>query len=281
MRAETGRLRAAWRLARAAGHAVSGLLVVLLRLPRMSTAQRHARIAAWSRGMLRALGVDLHIEGEFRPGAKLIVANHVSWLDIMAIHAVCPQARFVSKADVQRWPLISRLVGAAHTLYVVREKPRDAVRVLHEMSEALRAGHTVAVFPEGTTGLGDEPLPFHANLLQSAIAAAVPVQPVALRFSDAQHEVSPAADFTGAITLAQSLWRLACGHGMRARMVVLPAQAVVHADRRALAAQLRLAIAQALRDMAPPHAGGDRLERAIDAEPVVASAPSGSGRIAA
>ena len=103
-----------------------------------------------------------------------------------SIHAVCPQARFVSKADVKHWPVLGRLVDAADTLYLERERRRDAMRVVHRMSEALAAGDTVAVFPEGTTGEGRDLLPFHANLLQAAIATATPVQAVALRFSDAQ-----------------------------------------------------------------------------------------------
>jgi 1-acyl-sn-glycerol-3-phosphate acyltransferase len=242
-------LRAVWRLARVLVHGLHGLAIVLLLFPRLDAAARHRRIAWWARGLLASLGVGLHVDGAFRPGAKLIVANHLSWLDIMAVHAVCPQARFVSKADVQHWPLIGRLVASAGTLYIVREKARDALRVVHQMAEALRAGDTVAVFPEGTTGLGSEPLPFHANLLQSAIATSVPVQPVALRFSDARHEISPAADFTGEITLAQSLWMLACGEAVVVRVRVLAAEATAHADRRALAAHLRAQIAQALDEM--------------------------------
>ena len=248
-------LRAVWRLARVVVHGLHGLAVVMLLFPRLDAAARHRRIAWWARGLLAALGVGLRVDGVFRPGAKLIVANHVSWLDIMAVHAVCPEARFVSKADVQHWPVIGTLVASAGTLYIVREKARDALRVVHQMAEALRAGDTVAVFPEGTTGLGREPLPFHANLLQSTIATGVPVQPVALRFSDARHEISPAADFTGAITLAQSLWMLACGEGVVVRLRVLGAQATAHADRRALAAHLRAQIAQALDEMGGPQAG--------------------------
>lgn len=250
-------LRAGWRLARVVVHGLHGLAVVMLLFPRLDAAARHRRIAWWARGLLAALGVGLRVDGVFRPGAKLIVANHVSWLDIMAVHAVCPEARFVSKADVQHWPVIGTLVASAGTLYIVREKARDALRVVHQMAEALRAGDTVAVFPEGTTGLGREPLPFHANLLQSTIATSVPVQPVALRFSDARHEISPAADFTGAITLAQSLWMLACGEGVVVRLRVLDAQATAHADRRALAAHLRAQIAQALDEMGGPQAGRD------------------------
>ena len=242
-------LRAAWRLTRVVVHGLHGLAVVLVLFPHLDAAARHRRIAWWARGMLAALGVGLRVDGVFRPGAKLIVANHISWLDIMAVHAVCPQARFVSKADVQHWPLIGRLVACAGTLYIVREKARDALRVVHQMAQALSSGDTVAVFPEGTTGLGRELLPFHANLLQSTIATGVPVQPVALRFSDARHEISPAADFTGTITLAQSLWMLACGEGVVVRVRVLAAEATAHADRRALAAHLRALIAQALDDM--------------------------------
>ncbi|WP_442863089.1 lysophospholipid acyltransferase family protein [Calidifontimicrobium sp. SYSU G02091] len=240
------RLRAAWRLARAVVHGLHGLAVVLWRFPWLDAAGRHARIAWWAAGMLRALGLRLDVQGTFRPAAKLIVANHVSWLDIMAIHAVCPQARFVSKADVRHWPLVNRLVDAAGTLYLEREKRRDALRVVHQMADALAAGQTVAVFPEGTTSDGHGLLPFHANLLQAAIATATPVQPVALRYADATHAVSPAAEFTGDTTLAQSLWRLACGEQLTVHVRVLPATGSAHADRRALAELVRQSIAEAL-----------------------------------
>ncbi|MFM7533492.1 MAG: lysophospholipid acyltransferase family protein [Rubrivivax sp.] len=245
-------LRGAWHLLRAVGHGVHGLLIVLLRFPGLDAGGRHARIAWWSEKMLRALGARLEVQGVFRPGAKLIVANHVSWLDIMAIHAVCPQARFVSKAEVRHWPLVGRLVGSAGTLYIERERRRDSLRVMHHMAEALAAGDTVAVFPEGTTGDGRNLLPFHANLLQSAIATATPVQPVVLRFSDAHHAFSPSALFLGETTLAQSLWCLACARGLMVTVSVLPAHASAHADRRALAQHLREQIAQVLERAAEP-----------------------------
>ena len=108
-------------------------------------------------------------------------------------------------------------------------------------------GDTVAVFPEGTTGEGQGLLPFHANLLQAAITTATPVQPVALRYADAQHAVSPAALWVGDTSLVQSLWLLARGQGMEVRLQVLPPMATAHADRRALAEHLREVIGQALR----------------------------------
>jgi 1-acyl-sn-glycerol-3-phosphate acyltransferase len=152
----------------------------------------------------------------------------------------------VSKADVQKWPLLNRLVSAGGTLYIEREKRRDALRVVHQMAEALNSGDTVAVFPEGTTGDGHTLLPFHANLLQAAIATATPVQPVALRFSDAGNVVSTAAQYLGDTTLVQSLWRLACGNQVVVRLQVMTAQGTAHADRRALAEHLRATIGEEL-----------------------------------
>jgi 1-acyl-sn-glycerol-3-phosphate acyltransferase len=241
-----GRAIGLWRLARAVLHGVHGLLIVLLRFPSLAQAGREARIAWWSAKMLRMLGLRLQVQGQFKSGAKLIVANHISWIDIMAVHAVCPEARFVSKADVQHWPLVSRLVGSARTLYIEREKRRDAMRVVHQMAEALQAGDTVAVFPEGTTGPGAELLPFHANLLQAAVATATPVQPVVLRYADRHGAYSDAALFLGDTTLKQSLWQLACGQDMVAHVQVLAAQSTAHADRRRLAAYLRTLIQEKL-----------------------------------
>lgn len=239
-------LRGAWRLARGTLHGLHGLAVVILLFPHLDLAARQARIRWWASKMFRMLGMRLEVTGQFRPGAKLLVANHVSWLDILAVHAACPEARFVSKAEVRQWPLVSRLVAAARTLYLQRERARDALRVVHEMAQALKDGDTVAVFPEGTTGAGHELLPFHANLLQAAISTGTPVQPVALRFADADAAVSRAADFTGDITLLQSLWALARARAMVVRVQVLTSQGTRHADRRALAERLRELIGEAL-----------------------------------
>ena len=244
-------LLASWRIARVGLHLCHGMAVMALRFPSLDAAGRQARIGWWSAGLLRVMGVGLRVRGTPRPGASLLLANHVSWLDIAALHAAVPHARFVSKADVLHWPLLGWLVRGAGTLFIERERKRDALRVVHAVAEALSAGQTVAVFPEGTTGEGPEPLPFHANLLQAAIATDTPVQPVALRFSDALHAVSPAVAYVGDTTLLQSLWWVACAQGLRVRVQFLLPQGSAHADRRALAAHLRDEIAGALAETPP------------------------------
>lgn len=239
-------LRATLRLARVALHVLHGVAVVALRFPSLDAAGRHARIAGWSAGLLRCLGVTLRAGGSFRSGATLLAINHVSWMDIAAVHAACGRARFVSKADVRRWPLLGWLIGAVGTLFIERASKRDALRVVHRVAEALRQGHTIAVFPEGTTGDGRALLPFHANLLQAAIATAVPVQPVALRYSQPGHAVSPAVAWLGATSLVHSVWMIAGTRGLVVDVQALDARASAHADRRALARTLRDDIAAAL-----------------------------------
>ena len=244
-------LRGGWRLARAALHVLHGMLV-MTGFPAMTMAQRHGRIRWWSSGLLRCLGLTLQVSGTSRPGGTLLVANHVSWLDIAAIHSAAPHARFVSKADVLTWPLLGWLIKGAGTLFIERERKRDAVRVVHAMAQALQGGETVAVFPEGTTGLGAELLPFHANLLQAAVATETPIQPVVLRFFDQQAPFSLAVSFIGETTLLQTIWAVACAQGLQVQVQLLPPLGTRHADRRALAGHLRELMAEQLGHMVSP-----------------------------
>jgi len=239
-------LRAVWRLLATVVHVLHGMALMALRFPSLDAAGRHARIQWWSATLLRRMGLTLEVSGQARPGASLLIANHVSWLDIAALHAAVPQARFVSKADVLAWPLLGWLIAGAGTLFIERERKRDALRVVHAMADALQAGQTVAVFPEGTTGAGPELLPFHANLLQAAIATATPIQPAVLRFADAQQRFSLAAQYIGDTTLLQSLWRVAMAERLVVSVALLAPQGSAHADRRALAEHLRTLMAQQL-----------------------------------
>ncbi|MBB4845706.1 1-acyl-sn-glycerol-3-phosphate acyltransferase [Paucibacter oligotrophus] len=235
-----------WRLLRLGLHILQALYLIQLRFEGMSPAERHRRVKRWSGQMLAILGVRLETSGTPRPGAKLIVANHISWLDIAAVHAVLPEARFVSKADVRHWPVVGWLVGGVGTLFIERSSKRDALRVVHQMADALKSGDTVAVFPEGTTGAGPELLPFHGNLLQAAIATEVPLQPLVLRWHEPGQRFSTAAQFIGGTTIVQSLWMVAKAQGMGVRVDVLGSLSCNHADRRAMAEHVRDQITEGL-----------------------------------
>jgi 1-acyl-sn-glycerol-3-phosphate acyltransferase len=234
-------LRAAFRLLHAALLAVRGWLTIVFAFPRLSLDQRSAEVQRWSRKMLKVLGIELRVQGvPPARGPVLLVANHISWLDILVIHAAA-HCRFVSKADVKSWPLIGTMATGAGTLYIERESRRDALRVVHHMAESLERGEIVAVFPEGTTSEGADLLPFHGNLIQAAISANVPVQPVALDFVqvvDGRRSLDPC--YVGDDTLLGSVWRTLSGPPLAAVVRFGGTQNADGRGRRQWASDLRM-----------------------------------------
>lgn len=238
------RLRAAWRLLRVVLHILGGVWTIYTVLPRMTVLQKHARVQVWALAMLECLAIKLVVKGSPPVhGPMLLVANHISWVDIVVMHAT-RHCRFVSKDEIARWPIVSTLAGAADTLYITRESRRDAMRVVHQMAQCLRDGDVLAIFPEGTTGDGSTLLPFHANLLQAAISADAPVQPVALQFADAATgQISFAPCYVGDDTLWQSLWRTLRADNVQAVVQFGTPERAQGRDRRVWAADLRENIA--------------------------------------
>jgi len=168
----------------------------------------------------------------------LLVANHISWLDIVVMLAA-HYCRFVAKSELKAWPLIGSLATAAGTIYIERASTRDALRVVHHLAECLQAGDVLAVFPEGTTGDGVAVLPFHANLLQAAIAAPAPAQAVGLRFVDAWGQPSFAPCYIGDDTFFGSVWRTLCARGLVVHVAFAEADVSRGRSRRDWAADLR------------------------------------------
>ena len=237
-------LKAGWKLLRGLGHVVAGLCTIMLLFPRLSQSQKDVRVQAWALELLEYFAIKLIVKGQPPvTGPMLLVSNHISWLDIVVMHAA-RHCRFVSKSDVQGWPLIGTLATAAGTLYIERESRRDVIRVVHHMTAALSEGDVLAVFPEGTTGDGVQLLPFHANLIQAAISARAPVQPLALQFIDAASgRRSRAPSYVGDETLGGSIWRTLSARGLVAVVSFGEPQRADGRDRRAWAADLRLIIA--------------------------------------
>ena len=236
-------IAACWKLARALLHAVIGLVTILTVFPRITPENRQRRVQVWSAKMLVCLGLELRVMGQPAPtGPMLLVANHISWVDITALHAA-RFCRFVSKADVKQWPLIGALASGVGTLFIERESRRDAMRVVQHMAQSLRDGDVLAIFPEGTTSDGTGLRHFHANLFQAAIAADAPVQPVALSFIDiATGKLTTAPGYINDDTLMVSVWRTLCTPGIAVVINFGTPQHAEGRDRRAWAAQVREAV---------------------------------------
>jgi 1-acyl-sn-glycerol-3-phosphate acyltransferase len=152
----------------------------------------HRVIRLWSAGLLRVFGLRTRRFGTPLPGAALFVANHVSWIDITLMHSQ-RVVGFVAKAEISRWPVVGWLASRGGTIYHHRGDNESLHGVMHQMVERLEQGHSVGVFPEGRTTDGQRIGVFHARIFQPAVLAAVPAQPVALKYGargDAQTTVA-------------------------------------------------------------------------------------------
>jgi 1-acyl-sn-glycerol-3-phosphate acyltransferase len=235
-----------YRATRVTLHVVQGLATTLAVFPLIGTPSRRALIRRWSRKLLVLLRIDARVEGRLdaHRGNVLIVANHVSWLDIVVLNALQP-SRFVAKAELARWPLVGRLIRDAGTIFVTRERRHDTRRVNHDAARALAAGDVVAVFPEGTTTDGMTLLRFHASLLQPVVDSHGHVQPVAIRYLDGEGVPSTAPVY-GDETFAASFWRVCGERALVAQLTAIDAMPARQAHRRELARAAEDAIRAAL-----------------------------------
>lgn len=135
----------------------------------------------WSGLLCRVFGVQPRVSGRLQPGPVLVVANHISWLDIIALHSTGKMS-FVAKAEIDRWPVFGFLARCGGTLFHHRGDPESATGVIAQMRQALARGGRVAIFPEGGILPGEQVKRFHARLFRVAVEAACPVQPVMLRY---------------------------------------------------------------------------------------------------
>lgn len=219
--------------------------------------RRHAHAvgtAPWRRAvehsstrLLASVAVDVELRGA-RPllaGPVLLVANHVSWLDAQALGAVVG-TRFVAKSEVRDWPLVGTMAARFGTLFIRRGHRRDAHRVKNAIAKLLVTGERIVVFPEGTTTDGTRVAPFHAALLQAAIDAAVPVQPVAIRYREADGAPSAAAAFIDDMSFLDSLGQVLARPRLVAELTFGAPIWAADKDRRDLAARCRGFIMTAL-----------------------------------
>lgn len=244
-------LRRLWRLPLLIAHVLLAMPMMLLAVNPLGARLRpaglrldHRAIRAWSWLLARLFGIRVCAVGTPLPGGVLFVANHINWLDIVILHSQHMMG-FVAKAEIARWPLVGWLATRAETIYHRRGHSDSLDGVMHQMAERLRAGRAVAAFPEGRTYSGAALGTFHARILQPALSAGVPVQPVALRYGvrgDAQTIIAFAADEN----FMRNLWRLLGEPGRIAQVHFLPPVAPLEGGRRRMAEACRERIERAL-----------------------------------
>jgi len=244
-------LRYAWRTPLLLLHLLIALPLALIVINPLGARLRvggerldHRMTRWWSGALVRRFGFRIRRFGEPRPDATLFVANHLSWLDIELMHSQAFMC-FVAKAEIARWPLVGWLASRAGTIYHYRGSGHSLGAVMDTVVERLKSGLPVGVFPEGGTGNGERVRTFHARIFQVAVDAAVPVQPVALRYGRNGRQ-SPSVAFAPGESFFANFLRLLGGPRLDAEVHFCAPFVPNEGDRRGTADAARAAIARAL-----------------------------------
>lgn len=226
-------------------------------------------LAWWSRGLCRILGIEVRASGTACEGAALFVANHLSWLDIFCIAAVCP-TQFLAKQEVAGWPLFGWLCRRAGTAFIRRGGDHGAGEATAQLVWRLRRGERVLVFPEGTSTTGATVRRFHPRLFQAAILAHCPVQAIALRYPHPEG-VHPLVPFVNDDDLLPHLWRLLGESDLVADVQFGTVRFPPHSSRDVLARQTQVEISDLTRAPA-----GEPVSTGFRNPSLAASRPRGS-----
>lgn len=237
--AEVGKLRQVWRAVTAVTAILCGAVIALALL--LPGRQRESAVRLWFHAVLRAFGVRLEVHGarrfqEIPKRGVLVASNHVSWLDELAIDSVQP-IKLVAKKDIKSWPVLGRIITAAGTVYLDREKLRELPQAVDELATRLRNGSAVGIHAEGTTWCGLASGRYKPALFQAALDAGVPVRPIVLRYRIGDHVTTQPA-FVGSDTLVDSIRRVLKVKGLVVEVHVLDEIAPGRAENRRELAKL-------------------------------------------
>jgi 1-acyl-sn-glycerol-3-phosphate acyltransferase len=197
--------------------------ILWIKFPKLSKEQKLLEIQKWSQTALDIIGIHItpktsadQMKSSVTP--LLLVANHVSWVDVLIIQSIQPSI-FVAKSEVQQWPIIGSIATACGVIFVNRSSPSSARRMVDDVSNALHHGYCVAGFPEGTSSEGISVNLFHANIFEAAINHHTSVQPLAIRYTNPQTgELCVKAAFIGEIGFLQSLHQVITSNGVIAKV---------------------------------------------------------------
>ena len=218
---------------------IKAFWVLFVQLPRLDRAGQGLAIQRWSADTLKLLGISVEVIGAVDISSsnpsRLLVANHISWLDPLVIQTL-QHSIFVAKQEVSQWPVVGHIAKGCDVVFVNRGSPSSARKMVQSMTTALQKNMCIAGFPEGTSTEGHQVGFFHSNLFQVAVANSCEVVALSLRYKDPTTQamrLEPA--FVGDIGFLQSLHRVICAPPMLVQVVVSEPIAPQGHTRRTLA----------------------------------------------
>ncbi len=206
-----------------------GFLALTLPLMPVQFVLRSKRLPwIYHRLLCKILGVTLIIEGAPPTGAALLVANHVSWLDIPVLSAIAPLS-FIAKREVRVWPLFGAMAKLQRTVFVNRESRHSTGSKRTEIAARLQDGDCLVLFPEGTSSDGTQVLPFKSSYFGAVEGLDIPVIPVTVSYQDKPKFYA----WFGDMDLVPHLWTVIKSGPIKAHITIHPA--VPKADRKTMA----------------------------------------------
>jgi len=203
-------------------------------------ADRHGMKLA--RRLLWLFGIRVEVGGRPASGAVLMAANHISWLDILALHSACAMG-FVAKAEIENWPVFHYIARTGGTIFHQRGNHDSASGVIASMVQRLQTGRAVTIFPEGGIEAGAPIRVFHARMFKAAVDVGCPVQPVMLRYVRAGR-IDDAVAFRVGENMAVNLCRQLARPRSVAEVRFLPPMDATDRPRRVLADGARAAVVE-------------------------------------
>ncbi len=210
------------------------LLIIAFVFPFQKPDAKGRLIRRWAARLMRWLGVTVKVNGRYEddrahdsgitPGSvgRLVLANHVSFLDVFALDSVLPSG-FVAKAEIAKWPVFGTIAKHVGTIFIERGNRRALIGIGEGMQQALKDGRNVLMFPEGTTSDGTKLLKLHANLMEAAVRTQADVVPVVLRYVS-QGKTAVEAAYVGDTGLFECLWKVVTMPDLTVEITVLPAR---------------------------------------------------------
>lgn len=246
------RARQSLRFSRLVANLMSGSAFIsgCYRFPRLSNISEnqlndYRLFSLWVEDLVRSMNTQVIVSGAAMESPGLFVSNHISWLDTIVFNNIKPTG-FIARHDLEDWPLLGTFTKRMGSIFIERSNKFEAYRSLPKIEARLRSGASVHLFPESTTSVGEKVLPFYPMFYEAAVRVGCDVQPVAIRYTDAQGVLISEPAFIDDDSFVDTLERILKIDKVYAHVTYSEPMSAASFDRKYLARRSREQICKSL-----------------------------------